>query len=232
MTQCHNCGAERDRIAQHWSMSSTCEAPELTEKQKEIINGLMLGDGSVVRPTANPRLQVNSRKESFLEFIHGEFGVFSATRPRLVKSAEELAQADRESGFHPEAEAENYGNKYGWESICSKRFEPWREWYETGKKVWPNDIDLTPLTMSVWYASDASFNPNHGKGRAKIDTANEKDSREKVLSYFNGISVETPAWDSYEDHSRIRFSAEGTQQLLEYMDTVIPGYEHKWMNNE
>jgi hypothetical protein len=228
MKECHNCGVERERIAQHWSMSSTCEAPRLTTRQKEIINGLMLGDGSVVRETKNPRLKVNSRKKEFLSFLDREMGVFSARKPEMTYTAQELAEADRDSGFHEEAKAENYGDRYDWETICSKRFNQWRSWYHSGEKVWPDNLDLTPLTMSMWYASDASYDGDHGRGRVTIDTAKEKDNRGKILGYFEEIPVEKPAWDDYRDYSTMRFSAEGTQELLEYMNTPVPGYEYKW----
>lgn len=227
MKECHECGAKRKRIAQHWTMGS-CNPPELTDRQCNIITGLALGDGSIMRPTKTPRVQVNSREKDFLSFLHQEFGVFSAMAPHKRDSAEELAKADRESGFHKGAKADNYRDKYQWQSICSEVFEPWREWYSSGSIVWPGDVELKPLTMSVWYASDASYDPNHGRGRVMIDTANEKDNKEKVLSYFDSIPVETPQWDEYNEYSTIRFTADGTEQLLEYMDEIIPGYEYKW----
>jgi hypothetical protein len=232
MKVCHNCGKEREQIARHWSMSSKCSPPELLEHQKEVLDGLMLGDGSVVRPSKNPRVQVNSRKKEFLEFLHRIFGVFSAGSPKLESTAEELAKKDRESGFNPDAKAQNYSDKYVWRSICCSSFEEWRSWYDGGEKEYPQDLELTSISLSIWYASDAHFDNENRKGRAWIDTANEKDSKEKIISYFESLPIKTPKWKSFDEYSTIKFNSEETKELIEFMEHPVPGYKHKWEYKE
>jgi len=228
MKTCHNCGKEREQIARHWSMSSKCNPPKLTDHQAEIVNGLLLGDGSVVRPSKNPRIQVNSREKLFLEFLDESFGVFSAGKPKLRATAEELAKADRESGFNPDAKEKNYSDKYVWRTICCSRFEKWRGWYDSGEKEYPEELELTPTSLSIWYASDAHFDNENRKGRAWIDTANEKDSKDKIMSYFESLPIKTPKWKSFDEYSTIKFNSEETKDLIDYMKEPVPGYEHKW----
>ena len=44
---CNQCETEYQSLAQHWSMSQSCDYPPLSEHQREIVRGLMLGDGSL-----------------------------------------------------------------------------------------------------------------------------------------------------------------------------------------
>ena len=44
---CNQCGTEYQSPSQHWSRSQSCEYRPLFDHQREIVRGLLLGDGSL-----------------------------------------------------------------------------------------------------------------------------------------------------------------------------------------
>ena len=63
---CPLCGGQYSQLATHWSRSKDCSVPDLSGWQREVITGLLMGDGSVVVPNKNPSLHVKMITEDFL----------------------------------------------------------------------------------------------------------------------------------------------------------------------
>lgn len=233
MDECPQCGNEYKQIASHWSMSS-CDYPQFNQQQKETITGLLMGDGSINTANKNPYLQVNMISPNYLEFVDDEFGIFG-NGVNLFRTAEESARESRESEFSPNARAKNYSDLYRWQSMCHPQLQRFVEWYETGKKVWPADIKLTPTVLKHWYCGDGNWSNTGSHNRIKISMSNEIDNTEKVDKIFENVGLPSPSNYAISERKNgsgkicnAEFTVSQSKELWEYMGKPLPDFEYKW----
>lgn len=211
VVECPNCGNMYDHVGQHWSMSSTCGEPELTDRQHEILTGLVMGDASVVRSDdRKPYVQFMMSSRSFVEWVSDEFGIF-ATNVSEVEG----------TGF---GEGNTY---YQLRTRRANVFSEYADWYKENEKVFPDHIQLTPLTLKVWYCCDGDMSVDNRwntKEYARISAHNEEGNKDKINSYFNGLSFE-PNWN---DGGRFTFGRDGSKRFWRYIGEPLPGFEYKW----
>lgn len=230
---CHECGGGYQRLGQHWSMGNTCSHPPLTDKQRDIVVGLLMGDGNLHRRSKNSYLQCNMITEGYLHHLDEVFGMISCG-VTFVKSAEDSAKENRNSGFSPNAKEENYHDVYQWRSRNLPDLNGYNSWYETGEKVWPDDIDLTPTVLKHWYCGDGHYADKAKSDCITIALSNEAHNEEKVNNYFTRKGLPEPTW-AYSKRSRdgsekcsIKFARPGSQELFDYMGDPLPGFHYKW----
>lgn len=231
---CPECGNEYDIVASHWSRGS-CDHPSFTDHQKEIITGLLMGDGNLKINRDNPSLRCKMTSPNYLKYLDKQFGVFGKG-VSLRTTAEEKAKLNRESGFSPNARAENYSNLYIWRSMSHPELREFEKWYDTGSKVWPDDIELTPTVLKHWYCGDGSYN-NKSNKYISISCANERGNKEKIEKMFNNVGFSVAYWhestrynNGYEGtvSANIAFDVTTTKELFEYMGDPLPDFEYKW----
>jgi len=209
--ECPNCNKKYDRVGHHWSMSSTCDEPELTDRQREILTGLIMGDASVARPDERkPYIQFMMVSRDFVGWVSEELGVFATSISEVEGT-----------GF-------SEGNTYY--QLRTRRadvFSEYTEWYGDDGKVFPSDIQLTPLTLKVWYCCDGDMSVDNRwntKEYARISAHNEVDRKEKINGYFDSLSFE-PNWN---DGGRFTFGRDGSKKFWRYIGEPLPGFEYKW----
>jgi len=230
-TACPECGNEYEALGIHWSRSS-CSAPELTERQKEIVVGLLMGDGSLNRGSKNPLIQVKMISPNYLEYLDDIFGCLS-TGVTLVQTAAESAKDCRDRGFRPNAAEENYSDKYLWNT---RRLQELHEfnWYKTGKKVWPEWIPMTPTVLKHWYVGDGCFDNKNTSHHIQISMSDEIKNTDKVDNYFERMNLPTPsnyAISERKDGGKkcdAEFTRSASEELFEYMGEPLPDFEYKW----
>jgi len=150
----------------------------------------------------------------------------------LSKTAEESAKRHRNTGFNPEADTEDYSDLYQFKLMPHPELQQYREWYSSGSKVFPEDIELTPTTLKQYYVGDGDF---YSKDYiAKIVLSNERDNREKIMDMFKRAGFNDFSWSRVEmpgdrkDDARIRFGVEGTKNFFDYVGGAPPGFEYRW----
>lgn len=120
----------------------------LTEFQKQVLVGYLLGDGHIEtwRNSQVARLKVEQglKQEVFVDWLFEIFKDFVRTSPQVGKA------------------------KVSFNTLASKQFSFYRKrFYLSGKKVIPDDIKdlLTPLSLAVWYMGDGSIKSRECNGR-------------------------------------------------------------------
>lgn len=221
---CHNCGNEYSNLSMHWHQSSSCDFPELTPNQREIVTGVLMGDGTVSRPGANPLLSVVMVTEDYLNYLDNKLGKYGKGVVKKM-TAEQSAKKNRDRGFRPDAKAENYSSVYRLDSRTSPEFEEFIHWYDSGKKVFPEDIELTPTTLKHWYVCDGTYSTHGGANRIEIAATNEIERFDNIVSSFNDIGFEAKTTGK-----AIYFSNSKSQDVFDYMGEPLPGFEYKWPN--
>lgn len=219
MPVCQDCGSEKERLGQHLAMSN-CQYPIFNV---EIIDGLLLGDGDLHQNSKNASLRVRNTNKRWLEelseIIPQSYG------PRYVKSAEELAQRDNESGFNEGADASNYKDVWSWQTVKTEQLSKQRErWYDGSDKRVPKDLELTPSVVRHWIAGDGNANwTNSNFACVRFGRVDERDD-ELLVSKFQRLGFES----AHRVGNSIRFSVEESRMLLKWSAPAPRGMDYKW----
>lgn len=232
--KCPDCGKKYERVGHHWTMSSSCSYPNYTEKQKQIITGLLMGDASVtVSENRKPMLSIDTITPKYLNYISKQFGILSGEITKTL-TAKENAQRLRNSGFSKNAKEENYSDVYSLRLKRHPELKEFRNWYSTGKKIWPEDIELTPTVLKHWYCCDGCWKNKGNANNIQISISDQFEYKEKINDYF--ISSNLPKPSSYTSWERkdgsikgdITWTTEQSKKLWQYMGEPLPDFEYKW----
>jgi hypothetical protein len=231
-TDCPACGEEYERLGQHW-WGSPEHRPELTKHQHDVITGVLMGDGNIKLSDKNSSIRCWMTSLNYLEYLDDIFGCLS-TGVRLAKTAEEVAQGNRDSGFSPNAKPENYSDQYYWQSRSLPELQQYADWYSSGKKVWPKDIKLTPTVLKHWYCGDGCCKNGWENNYITIAMKNEIENTDKVNKYFERMNLPTPSnYSIYERNDgcmccEAHWTVADSKELWDYMGEPLPDFAYKW----
>lgn len=183
-----------------------------------------MGDGYIFRNDGeNPYLDVKMTNEEFLAWLYDELEPLSRYF-KHEQTAKEKAEINKRNGYSDDAREEDYNDVYGFSTRCLPELRQYADWYESGKKRFPDDLELTPLTLKMWYVCDGSkFEQEKTRPVIEIGCANEKDREEYIKGLFSSLDV-SPRFDD----GIIRFRVDDSEKLWEYMGDSVPGFEYKW----
>lgn len=111
----------------------------LTEEQKSILIGTLLGDGTM-RIKKNAHLEINHAfsQKVLVDWIFSKFSSLVTTPPKWRKG-----NGKREA--------------YRFATQKLPVLTPfYNQFYRNGKKIIPNDLKLDPLSLAVWFMDDGS----------------------------------------------------------------------------
>lgn len=215
--ECPTCGSKYKNIACHWTKS--CEPPELSNRQIDIIRGLLLGDASF--HGSGRYISIEMVSKEFLEWIKGKLDIL-ATKVRLHRTAEENATTTKEYGGS--GDSRKYSDTY----VLQTRSLDWIEsekqrWYKNGNKHIPENIDMGPVMAKMWYVSDGTIDKSSGKPKVKIRASFERNSENKIQKVFSdsGFDVNTSS-------NTIYFNVNEGPRFLNWIGEAPPGFEYKW----
>jgi len=212
---CLSCGKEYQRIGSHWSRGS-CSHPKLTEEQKEILTGLIMGDGCVSDQCGktHPRFITTMVVPEYLEWLDSKFPQYgTGVSTRCMKN-----------------DPGNWQQAYDWQTRTSPEFNEWLRWYDSGSKVFPDDVEITPLVLKNWYVTDGTFNTSGRHFSIRIAASNERGNEEKLKQYFNNKNLPTPKLNTgcreqngtIDNWLTIYWNNGETKELFEYMGDPLP----------
>ncbi len=111
----------------------------LTEEQKDILIGVILGDGAMRKKT-HALLEINHsyRQKEYVDWLYQKFKNFISTQPKLRKTN---------------------GNRIAYR-FTTKSLPQFTQYYEIffkeRRKSIPTSFNLKPLTLAIWYMDDGS----------------------------------------------------------------------------
>lgn len=231
MITCPVCDGEFISIGNHWTHNPD-HRPRLTQRQKEITVGILMSDGCINRESKKkPRLQVYMTNEKYLEYLDNVFGILSTGVYDHI-TAEKLCKSNHSFS----TDIENTSDVYRCETRGHPQFEEFADWYSTGEKVFPSNIDLTGRVLKHWYCGDGSLDQNKENISIRISCCNENGNEEKLQEYFahKGFSVSNFNHGKRENGSvkmSLQFTDEISREIFEYMGEPLPGFEYKWPDN-
>lgn len=200
--KCHNCGNSFKKLSLHWNGSNECQEPSLTKRQKKIIKGLLMGDGYIVNDNNSNYFSIEMKNKEFLEWLDFELGNIS-TGLRSKKENTYVLNTRNSMDF----------------------FDTLREWYSTGEKKFPEDLELDPIKTSMWYVSDGTKfkHTENSKPQLRIACSNESDRLEELMNLFEQEGIK-----SHTAGDAIEFNTGNSKKLIDYMGSAPKGFERKW----
>jgi hypothetical protein len=227
-TQCTQCGSEYKRIGSHWSQSPSCDYPSFDNDEKELLNDMLIGDATVTEKYGTGRMTIEMVTKPFLEWVSNYLGVF-ATDVRLKHTAEEKVEKVRQDDYLSVVNENEWSATY----VLKTRRHPYltklRQWYDSGKKKFPTDTELTSLSTKMWYCCDGTLhktrsNTNKQSPRAKFVTINEDDRIDFIQSLFT-----SKGFDARKRENGVTLTVSSTKDLCDWMGSPPPSFEYKWV---
>lgn len=198
---CQSCGRSFSMLGQHIRQSS-CPYPRLSHRQLEIVEGLLMSDGSIP-DDGNDRLRFE------LGMVNTEFLKWVDTELQNVSTGIRTAS----------------GNKQQVSTLRTPTFAKIRNrWYQDGNKKFPI-VNPTPLRLKMWYIGDGHLQQTEGRPRATIGCSNEYHRQQHLLSLFEPLGID-PSFYS----EGLWMSVDETEKFLDYIGAPTPGFEEKWRN--
>lgn len=227
--ECPTCGKRYDGLSGHFNNNPE-HKPNIDEGDFQLIKGLVMSDAYVrERDSDRPRVVLAMTNKEFLDYLSNELPCLTG-EVRLKKTAKEVAESTRESGFSKKASEDTCKDVYEINFTNKARYKELASWYDTGEKVWPKNLNLTPNVMAGLYIGDGTIRRFRGekyegsRPNLVITTTNEIDNEEKIKSYFTEAGFEEPTITP----PNIVFSADASENLWEYMGEPLPGFGYKW----
>lgn len=236
--ECPYCENDYDYLGQHWRWNPQ-HRPKITQRQHEIVTGLLMGDGSIGgSDRKNQYIQCGNTNLDFLKWVGNEMGILSSSI-RFHSSGEENGMKNIESGFSPNAEPNEYKDVYIWLSRSHPGFNKYDEWYgDDRRKRFPEGLELTPLILKIWFCCDGWIDSRRERNELNIACTNESDRKTYLRDLFKRKGFEARFIEEkyrsgkYEgrDKLKIRFTQSQSEELWNWMGGALPGFEYKWWN--
>ena len=145
---------------------------ELTERQKQILIGCVLGD-AYISLTGKIRIEHSIKQRAYIEWKYHELrSLCYPAQPR------ELVHVLR--------------NGIRYQSIfflLRQYFRPWRQLFYDGKKIFPDGLPLTPLSLAVWYMDDGCWTGKKAVISAESFGGMYREYMQKALLHRFGIET-------------------------------------------
>lgn len=200
----------------------------LTYEQKQFLNGLMLGDGSIVYPTKNgslfPRLTI-TRKSTDIEYLNWQYNFFKEFYNNTPKLR---------SAYDKRTEKIYYSCNI--QTKSGQIFKDYHnKWYLNGKKIVPRDLVLTPLTLLIWFLDDGCITTSSKNALTmKLSTdgflKDDVSFLAQLLSDFIGKKI-----NIYKNGNGLILKAStlATIEVIKIIDPIFPDFMNRkkiWTN--
>ncbi len=183
----------------------------LTQFQKSVVIGSLLGDGYV--------RQMPGRKEAFLEINHS-----SAQKEYVDWKYSVLKNLTTSSP----KERRGNGKRVAYRFYTKQHHEftmLMKEFYSGGKKSIPNTIQISPITLAVWYMDDGSKcgNSNYYLNTQQFSIVDQY----TLLNALEKMGL-CASLNKDKKYYRIRFVAKSVAKLKTIIQAhVIPSMKYK-----
>lgn len=154
----------------------------MSERKKQLLEGMLLGDGHLERQggalTAGLKIEHSVRQAAYVAWKHMEWRDWVRTPPRERLRRNGLGTVSTNVGFC---------------TLSHVEFERFRtKYYRDHRKVVPEDLALTPLSLAVWFMDDGSRKSSQCRGlylNTQSFTAAEVDLLRWVIQRDVGVAT-------------------------------------------
>ena len=174
----------------------------LTEEQRSIIIGTLLGDGTLRKKT-NTLLEINhsSKQKEYVFWLYSKFKEYVNTPPKI-----------RINGFN------RTSYRFTTRSTSALN-EYYKEFYTTeGQKNVPKHLKLDSLSLAIWFMDDGSKSRNAVYLNTQQFTLSDQGSLRNLLEDDFGFKVTLNKDKSY---FRLRLSCDSTKSFCNLISPIL-----------
>jgi hypothetical protein len=190
----------------------------MTMRQKQILEGMLLGDGHIERqanaPTARLKVEHSESQATYVAWKYIEWRRWVRTPPRTRLRSNRLGTTSANVGFT---------------TLSHEEFEEVRtRFYRHRRKVIPMDLELTPLNMAVWFMDDGSRKSKQCRG-LYLNTQSFMNEEIDLLRYVirRDIGIETTVRQQ-SDGSQIYVPSPSVAGMIDFIGAqVLPSMRYK-----
>lgn len=154
----------------------------MTERQRQILIGMLLGDAHLERQRGarNARLKIEHsvKQSAYVDWKYAEWREWVRTPPKARVRRNRLGTCSTNIGFT---------------TLSHVELEEFRlRFYWNHRKVVPRDLELTPVSMAVWFMDDGSRKSSQCRGlylNTQSFTLGETELLQRVIR--RDVGVET-----------------------------------------
>ena len=180
----------------------------LTEKQKAIIEGSLLGDGAM-RCKTNALLEINHsfKQKAYVDWKYEKLRNLTSSPPK----------ARRGKGVR-------IAYRFTTRSL-PELTEFYRRFYRSGKKAIPNDLKLNPLSLAVWFMDDGCKSYR----AVYLNTQQfDQESLLKLIRLLRGQYQITARLNKDKQYRRLRIAVESVARLKNIIEPyILPAFKYK-----
>ena len=144
---------------------------KLTQKQKQIFDGLIISDACLSKSSknGNARFSLVTKSKQFAEEVYRIFPSFPWSNPAVSTR-----------NRHDKRTGKSYSSTAARTRVDSFFTEQYQRWYPHGKKIIPKDIQISKDMLLWWYIGDGHLRrkksrPNYRRVELATDSFKEKD---------------------------------------------------------
>lgn len=183
--------------------------PSLTRHQMDVLEGDLMGDGSVVKNGNKSRYQGSNNKREYLEFVKTQLPDKMFT--------DSCWQKDRDT---------HHLNSRAIDAVDKIR----DKWYPDGEKSLPDGFSLTSTHLLHWYIGDGDLKQPESSPRIRARWLSEENAYKlkDQMEYMFGNGNVT-IYISGKD-KRFHFNHEGRDRFFRFVGSCpVDDYKYKWI---
>jgi hypothetical protein len=193
----------------------------LTKRQKEIVIGIILGDGFLQKTgkrNARLRLEHSLKQKDYIFWKYSELKNMMQSEPKLMRR------------FNP-VYKKSY-SYYRCQSLSSPEFGRLRRrFYQEGRKVIPKDIAAifkSPLSLAVWYMDDGYLYTRDKSAYIYLSKYTQQEIERLALALEKNFSLKPTILLKKKKYPCLYFNVEETKKLMEIIRPhIIPFFQYK-----
>lgn len=206
------------------------EPIKLSYEQIQVLEGALLGDGSLVmhKHGKNAIFSYTSKSKQHIEFVGKYFKEYCSVPSKYIKK----------TSYHDKRTDKVY-TRYYFKTCSNSTFtEYYNKWYRNHIKYPPDDFKLTPLSCLVWYIGDGGLINSKYSQEIKLSThCFSRESQEKILlpqlEQFNSYLVKADKNKLGNYQYCIHIPHRSVKSFLEYIgECPFDDYLYKWNYRE
>jgi len=183
----------------------------LTQFQKSLIIGTVLGDGylRILPRSKNALLEINHsfNQKDYVDWKCDSLKEFVKSKPKIRK---------------------NNGNRFAYRFYTKQHTELtkiYKSFYQNGKKLIPDNLDLDPVSLAVWYMDDGS---KCRDSDIYLNTQQfELNDQRKLISALEKLGLKVKI-NKDKNYFRLRFLKSSIPKLRELLkNKIIPSMQYK-----
>ena len=201
---------------------------ELNTIQQQVLDGAMLGDGSLIihKNGVNAYLSYLSKSEQHVRYVMDYFQEF-------------LTDAGYyNSSYFDKRTKKEYCRTVAKTHALQVFTQQQKRWYKNKIKILPKDLVLTPLTCLIWYIGDGGLINSNRSQYIKLSTqCFSKEEQEEILlpqlKQFEATLMKTDLNKQDEQQYFIYIPHRKIKSFLEYIGNCpFSDYSYKWNYQE